>query len=434
MGNPRTILRLLQWLPVLLIFGEASGAETQQASPRVEQVRRDLGYYRSGEPAASTNLEAEIRALRDELHQMRESQDSRLKHIEEALKQTAGKETAPSPPPLPAAPSPAVVQLPNDPKVLSVCSQGCDFSDLQKAVDAAPAGGEVDVAAEINGTCAVVRKPLRLVGKRGENGRRAHLAGGVCMGKAALVTAAPNIIIEGFEISGISVGDGNGACIRLDQGTSNLTIRGIYCHDSQDGVLGASEGRLLIEDSVFIGNGFGEGRAHSLYFNGGEEVLIRRCRILAAQNAGHLLKSGVRKLTVEDSILAALNGRNSRVLDAFAGGEIVLLRNVFQQGPQSDNSDMIGLALESERLLPDGHALRMEGNWLIFDKSSRGVLIRGRKLGPISVKNNSFVGLDKLGLDGIEDVGNRWFATRKEAGLPAFDGTPASLPALGAKD
>lgn len=432
MGNQRSILRLLRWLPALLIVTGASGEEIKQADPRVEQVRKDLGYYRSSEPSANANLEAEIRALREEVHQMRERQDSRLQHIEEALKLNAGKETTSSQP-LPAVLVP--IQPPNNgTKTISVCSQGCDFSDLQKAVDAAPTSGEIDVAAEINGTCAVIRKPLHIVGKRAADGRRAHLVGGVCMGKAALVTAAPDIVIEGFEISGISVGDGNGACLRLDSGTRDLTVRGVYCHDSQDGILGTSDGRLLIEDSVFIGNGFGDGQAHGLYISGGGEALVRRCRILASQNAGHLLKSGARKLTVEDSILAALNGRNSRVLDAYAGGEIVLRRNVIEQGPQSDNSDMIGLALESSRLLPDGHSFRMEDNWVIFDNPGRGVLIRGRKLGPVAVLNNTFVGFDRLGLDGIEDVGNRWFATRKAAGLPAFDGTPASLPTKGATE
>lgn len=416
MSKSRNILRFLQWLPALLVFGLASGAETKNA----------------GKAQNTGDLKAEIQALREELRQTRENLDSHFQRIEDALKLNAGKETAQAPPP-PPVPKPA--EPPKSPGVLSVCGQGCDFRDLQKAVDAAAPGGEIAVEAEINGTCAIIRKPLHIVGKRGTDGRRAHLAGGVCNGKAPLVTAAANIVIEGFEISGIAVGDGNGACIRLDPGTRDLSVRDIYCHDSQDGILGASDGHMLIEDSVFIGNGFGNGRAHGIYLVGGDEVLIRRSRILSTQNAGHLLKSGARKLTVEDSIIAALNGRNSRVLDAFAGGEVVLRHNVLQQGPQSDNSDMIGLALEPARLLPDGHSLIMEGNWVIFDNPDRrGVLIRGRKLGPLTARNNTFVGLNGMGLDGVEDVGNRWLATRKLAGLPPFDGTLSSLPKDEAKE
>ncbi|MCK9607151.1 MAG: right-handed parallel beta-helix repeat-containing protein [Methylomonas sp.] len=425
MGNPRITLRYLHWLPVLLIFSASSAGVDQQVDPRIERVRQDLGYYQAGAQSAIEELKTEIRALRDELQKMRESEDSRLQRIEEALILKAGHDTARAQP-VPVVPA-AASQPPTDPKALSVCSQGCDFNNLQKAVDAAPIGGEIRLAPEINGTCAVIRKPLHIIGERSADGHRAHLVGGVCAGKGALVTAAPNIIVEGLEISDISVGDGNGACIRLDPGTRDLTVRNLYCHDNQEGMLGASDGHLLIEDSIFSGNGFGNGRAHGLYLNGGDDVLIRRCRILSSQNAGHLLKSGARVLTVEDSILAALNGHNSRVLDAFAGGKIILRRNVLQQGPQSDNSDMIGLALES-RLLPDGHSFRMEDNWVIYDRSGRGVLIRGRKLGPVAILNNSFVGVDNLGLTGADESGNHRFATRSEAGLPVFDGTLASLP------
>ncbi len=239
--------------------------------------------------------------------------------------------------------------------------------------------------------------------------------------------------MRGLEISGVSVSDGNGACIRLDPGTRDLTVRDIYCHDSHDGVLGASEGHFLIEDSIFINNGFDNGQSHGLYISGGDEVLIRRCRILSTQKAGHSLKAGARKLTVEDSIIAALNGHNSRALDAFSGGEVELLHNVIQQGPQSENSDVIGLALEPRRVLPGNHSLRLENNWVIFDNPGKGVLIRGRKLGPITVKNNTLIGLKGMGLDGVQDLNNHWFESRKEAGLAPFGGTASSLPASTAK-
>ncbi len=430
MNKKRNILGFLQSLPVLLMFSAASADVAEKVDPLIERiVGRDLGLYQTGEQRNINDLAAEIHALREELHQTHEHQDNRLQRIEGLLKLTAGKQVAQQL--LPAA-EPVPAGLPNGSGKISVCSSGCDFNDLQKAVDAAMPGGEINVAPEINGTCAVIGKSLRIVGKRGTDGRRAHLAGGVCAGKAPLVTAAGNIVIEGFEISGIAVGDGNGACLRLDPGTRDLTVRDIYCHDSQDGILGSSDGQMLIEDSIFIGNGFGEGQAHGLYVWGGE-VLIRHSQILSTQNAGHSLKFGVRKLTIEDSIIAALNGRNSRALDAFAGGEVVLRRNVIQQGPQSDNSDVIGLALEAGRLLPEGHSLRLENNWVIYDGSSRGILIRGQKLGPITLQNNTFVGLSGVGIDGVQDNGNRWLATRKQAGLPVFDGTLSSLPTSAAK-
>jgi len=410
------------------------GAAGQESNPNVERVRRDLGYYREAEAAKeAADVEAQIQALREEFRQAMQRQDERIRRIEEGLEQLQAKSAAPSlppsasPAPRPALPVPGL--MPKD--KLSVCSQGCDFQDLQKAVNAASAGGTITLAAEINGSCAVINKPVHIKGLRGSNGRRAHLVGGVCNGKGPLVTAAKDIVIEGLEISGIRVGDGNGACVRLDKGTRDLLIRDLYCHDSQDGVLGIIAGMLLVEDSQFVGNGFG-GQAHGLYVYG-DEVLIRRSQILSTQNAGHSLKVGAQKLTVEDSVIAALNGHNSRALDAFAGGVIELRNNVIQQGPASDNSDVIGLGLEPKRLLPSGHSFLAEDNWVIFDNPDRShkIFIRGQVLGPIVVRNNVFVGMDGLGVDAAKDEGNRWFADRKEVGLPAFDGSLASLPSPG---
>jgi hypothetical protein len=368
--------------------------------------------------------------LREELRQALGAQEQRIQRLEDLVKTLSTPSAAPPAPQATAPKPPSPAKAPGSP--VTVCAEGCDFHDLQSAVDHAPPSGTVTLAPEINGTCAVINKPLTLRGTQGADGKRAHLAGGACAGKAALVTAAPGIVIEGLEISNIEVGDGNGACVRFDPGTRDVTLRDIYCHDNQEGLIGHVKGRLLVEDSTFEANGFGEGQAHGMYI-GGDEALIRRTRILATQNAGHTLKSGFQTLTVENSVLAALNSRNSRALDAYGGGTIVLRGNVIQQGPQSDNSDIIGLAMEPKRLLPKGHSLLMEDNWVIYDAPDRWVkeLIRGHKLGPVVARNNRFVDLGSTGISGVEEEGNQWFHTRKKAGLPAYDGTLASLPKPG---
>ena len=351
-----------------------------------------------------------------------------MQRIEEALKLLKDRAAAAPPPAAPA--TPAAAKTPGD---ISVCAQGCDFQDLQKAVDAAPAGGRVSVAAEISGSCAVIKKSLHLLGLRGEGGLRAHLAGGVCWGKAPLVTAGEGIVIEGFEISGVSVADGNGACIRMDPGTRNLVVRNVYCHDSQNALLGTVGGRLLVEDSLFERTVPGPGLSHGFYLNDGDEAVIRRCKILSVSNRGHSLKSGYQKLLVEDSVIAGLGAHNSRAIDAFRGGEIVLRRNVIQQGPESDNDDVVALATEPKRVLASRQSLLMEDNWVIFDDPGRGnkILLKGQELGPIVLRNNAFVGLTGLGARDAKEEGSHWFESRGQAGLPAFDGTTASLPAPG---
>ncbi|MFM8330258.1 MAG: hypothetical protein ACKN9T_01065 [Candidatus Methylumidiphilus sp.] len=392
---------------------------------------------RADKPKDNAAVAEEIRLLREELRQALAQQDARLAQMAEALRGLQSKPAEPPPAPKPPAdtppPAPAPPAAAKVSGTVTVCNSGCDFQDLQKAVDAAPSGGTVSVAAEVNGTCAVINKPLRLLGQRDANGGRPHFAGGICWGKAPFVTMAPNILIDGFEISGVKTGDGNGACIRIDPGTRDLVIRNVYCHDSQMAVLGGDAGRLLIEDSVFERTAPNASYSHLLYLSDGNEAVIRRCKLLSATNLGHTLKSGYKRLLVEDSVIAALNGHNSRAIDAYGGGDIVLRGNVIQQGAESDNNDIIAIALEPKRLVPTGHALLMERNWVLFDDAKRWhkVLIRGQHLGPLVVRDNVFVGLTGIGEDGVTQDGNRWFDSRENAGLPKFDGSLNTLPEPG---
>ena len=107
----------------------------------------------------------------------------------------------------------------------TVCLEGCEFSDLNAAIRSTPPHGVISVAPGVYNSCGVVDKPLRLIGLKDAAGRRAHLAGGVCEGKGALVLRAPNILIEGFEISDVTVPDKNGACIRIDPQAGDITVR-----------------------------------------------------------------------------------------------------------------------------------------------------------------------------------------------------------------
>ncbi|MFP6772203.1 MAG: hypothetical protein VCE74_07680 [Alphaproteobacteria bacterium] len=121
---------------------------------------------------------------------------------------------------------------------LRVCNQGCDFSDLDRAIKALKPGGTITMPPGLTGTCGVIDRPLKLVGKKDGKGRRAHLAGGICLGKASLVVRAANVTISGLEISNNRGRDKNGACIRIDLQTSDLKIDDLYCHDNENGILG----------------------------------------------------------------------------------------------------------------------------------------------------------------------------------------------------
>ena len=120
----------------------------------------------------------------------------------------------------------------------TVCSEGCEFSDLNAAIKSLPTGSTISVAPGVYGACAIVDKPLQVIGLKDASGKSAHLTATACDGKGALVLRASGIVIQGLEISSITVPDKNGACIRIDPQAGDVTIRDLYCHDSENGVLG----------------------------------------------------------------------------------------------------------------------------------------------------------------------------------------------------
>ena len=68
-----------------------------------------------------------------------------------------------------------------------------------------------------------------------------------------------NVTINGFDISGRQVTDGNGAAVRYEGGS--LTLNNDYFHNNQDGLLGAPDlaGTITINNSEFAFNGAGDG-------------------------------------------------------------------------------------------------------------------------------------------------------------------------------
>lgn len=150
--------------------------------------------------------------------------------------------------------------LDNKPRQVRVCplksfKTGCNYWQLGDAVANAIPKDLIVLAPGIYRQGAVVDVPNLTI--RGEPG--AHLRGWPVQGKAALVVTADDVVIDGIECSNIKVPDQNGACIRIE--AANLTVRNVYFHDNQEGILGGAGGTLLVENSRFERNGFG-GRAH----------------------------------------------------------------------------------------------------------------------------------------------------------------------------
>lgn len=127
---------------------------------------------------------------------------------------------------------------------------------------------------------------LRAVG-----GRVKLMANGAAAeGKGIWVMRGGQMDVDGFEFSGATVPDHNGAGIRLEKGT--LTVRNCAFLDNENGILTSNNSELVlrIENSEFAWNGYGDGYTHNLYVGAIASLSVTGSYFHHAR-VGHLLKS-----------------------------------------------------------------------------------------------------------------------------------------------
>jgi hypothetical protein len=228
----------------------------------------------------------------------------------------------------------------------------------------------------------------------------AALYGTIVDGIGLIAAYGNDLTIKNLEIFNVH-GDGSASAIRLLG--KNFTARNLRIHDCDMGFLSAGDnGAITLEDVVISGCGGTGGQAHNIYVSANDrgtaaQFIFRRSQSLGAVGRGHLLKSRSLATTVENSLLAMLDADSSRCIDVPGGGTVAVRNNVIQQGPKSNNRDIIGVALElSNESLPAGwtrhHSTTVENNIIISDLVAPTIsLIRTRSPKIVTAECNEIV-------------------------------------------
>jgi Hint domain/Right handed beta helix region len=291
--------------------------------------------------------------------------------------------------------------------------------DIQAAINTANPGDTIDVTAgSYNDQFLTIEKSLTLQAVGGE----------VVMtedqsppdGKAMITEGQPglNVAINGFDISGVSVPDSNGAAIRYEGG--NLTLAQDYFHNNQEGLLGAADpnGSISIDDSEFASNGDGSGSTHNIYVGAINSFSITNSYIHDAV-VGHEIKSRAANNTITGNRIFDNNGSASYSIDLPNGGNATIQNNVIEQGAHTQNPFII--AYGEEGVPPDyGTTVAITANTIVNDDpSGSGILdSAGATLG---FTNNSVFGLTeaKLSTGPLDESGTTFLTTR-----PTLDTSP----------
>ena len=185
---------------------------------------------------------------------------------------------------------------------------------------------------------------------RGVNGRpKINANGANAMGKGTWVVKGANTVIENVEMFGAKVPDQNGAAIRLDG--NHLTLRDSYLHDNENGILTSNDGvsNIVIENSEFASNGYGDGYSHNLYIGRVNSLVFRNSYSHDAK-IGHNLKSRANTNTIVYSRFSSSVNRPSYEIDLPNAGTSYIIGNVIHdvwRDSWAEGSPNVGLFLDA---------------------------------------------------------------------------------------
>jgi hypothetical protein len=205
---------------------------------------------------------------------------------------------------------------------------------------------------------------------------RPHLQadGDYILGKGIWVISGDYLTVHNIEFSGAKVPDHNGAGIRLDG--SGLRVLNCHFHHNENGILATSQvaGDIWIEFCEFGYSGYGEGYSHNIYVNNTNRLTFRYNYTHHAQ-VGHLIKSrAIINIIAYNRIMDEDEGYSSRLIDLPNGGQSFIIGNIMMQGPEAENSNVIGYGLEG--LSNDGpHELYVVNNTCVNKRPNSGIFI-----------------------------------------------------------
>jgi hypothetical protein len=271
---------------------------------------------------------------------------------------------------------------------------GRSFASLQDAVDAIGAGqATIRIAPGRYRQCAV--QEAGRVAFVAETPGTAIFDGVICEGKAVLVLRGQAARVEGLVFTHMQVDDGNGAGIRIEQGS--LEVSQTIFVDGQCGILSAADenGTISIDRSTFSrlgkhpdGNG-----AHALYVGHYGAVRVTNSRFERG-TGGHYLKSRALRVEIVGNSFDDSQGHDTNyMIDLPEGSVGRIAGNFFVQGLGKENYGTL-IAVHAEEGDHPSAGLVIEDNvasvapgfpWttvFVGDWSGEPLVIRNNRLGP----------------------------------------------------
>jgi hypothetical protein len=233
-----------------------------------------------------------------------------------------------------------------------------------------------------------------------------------------------SVTINGFDISGVAVGDGNGAAIRYEGG--NLSLSNDYFHNNQEGLLGNGDdpnGTISIDHSEIAFNGDGSGFTHGLYIGAIAQFSLTNSYVHDTA-VGHEVKSRAQDNTITNDRILDNARPASYSIDLPNGGNATIQNDVLQQAATVENPYIIAYAEEGQS--NPGTNVSIADNTIVNDLhngNEAAVFNAGSQALPFT--NNSVFGLtaSQLSFDGSLAEGGTVFLSSR----PSLDTSSLSF-------
>lgn len=236
---------------------------------------------------------------------------------------------------------------------------------------------------------------LRAVGGR----VRLVAAGAHVQGKGLFVTTGRRQRIEGFDFTGCTVPDRNGAGIRVEAGSLTLVDCGF--RDNENGLLTANHEAIELDivDCDFGPILLREGKTHNLYVGAIKRLAVTGSYVHGGL-LGHLLKSRAAvNHILYNRLTDEIGGRASYELEFPNGGVAVVMGNLIMQSSTTENPHVISFGAEGAKW--PRQALYLVHNTLVDQRPSGGIWLRvAPRETDVMLANNLLVGVPQLAAEG----------------------------------
>ncbi|TNE38071.1 MAG: hypothetical protein EP347_06760 [Alphaproteobacteria bacterium] len=149
-----------------------------------------------------------------------------------------------------------------------------------------------------------------------------------------------SLLVDGLIFEGASSQDRNGAGIR-HQGSHLVVLNSVF-HRNEDGILATADGSgdLIIRNSRFLGNGYGDGYSHGIYVQKIKTLTVTDS-LFSGTKVGHHIKSMAGRTFVQTSQFDDHGGMTSYSIEVAGGGDFEVSKCHFQRDGNAGNNTVI---------------------------------------------------------------------------------------------